>query len=212
MNDKSPEELMVRWMDGEKLNPEELDVLKKMHAEDPSWAIDPKEFAPVAEALHTRYSSDLEVPQGKLFQDTLMKRVAQEREHEQEIARLQEKVTAFPQRSAASFNWAKVAVGMAACFLFGILVNTSFFKRPQPTQSLSHVYPAPSQLQPVVYSVHDNLSADFLSVDEQNVIVIEGLDAIPDNIDLFALSYPAPPSRRQPIKVTPHIHYPLYEN
>ncbi len=199
MNDKSPEELIVRWMDGETLPPDELTTLKELHATDPSLVIDPREYVDVQQNLNEAYATAPPLPDPDLFQSTLMSRIGREVEAAQEAAQEAAAVVEEEQKEEQKakvvhrFAWIQTAAAMAACFLLGIIISRTLFK-PSRTSEVMASYNdqatqyAQTQLQPVVHSAHDHVTAEFLSDEELSVIIVQGLEDIPDNMDLFALT------------------------
>lgn len=194
-------------MDGERLADEELNSLKKMHAEDPDRLINPEELARIQSGLKATYVTGKDIPNASKFQTSLFEKLKQEQVVEPMTTHQPDNVSSFPAQQAKSKNWLLTGAAMAACFLLGLLVNLAFLNKNNSNSSdFVNVTDQPAHLQPVVYSAYENLSADYLSADDTNVIIIEGLDAIPDDIDLFALA-----ESRKPIKVYPQISYPQYE-
>jgi len=197
-------------MDGESLAPHEHDTLKQIHAEDSHKLINPQELKRIKSALRTTYSSEIPLPNADQFQKTLMQKIAQEQPEKEIPKEAPSNVETFPAQKAKRQNWLVNGAAMAACFLLGLLVNLAFLnKNSKSTNAVVQVAGHTDKLQPVMYTAYENLSAGYLSDDETNVIIVEGLDAIPDDIDLFAL---ADSHSRQPIRVHPKISYPEYDN
>lgn len=194
-------------MDGDNMTEEEINQLKDIHAEEPDLILNPKEFAEIRTELRNEFPPNQDVPSPDLFSSSLTNRIQREEQQEAELSILQEKVSQSESISHRSekivqFPWMKMAVGMAACFLFGLLLSNLFNKKSDPAMTGNGEQYNTENYYPVVYSADPSLSAGFLDDGIRNVIVIEGLEAIPDDIDLFSLA-----SAKTPIKVTPNKVY-----
>jgi len=212
MSVSTTEELIIRWMDGENMTEEDINRLKKINAEEPEMILNPKEFSEIRHDLRITHPVGVDVPNADLFQSSFNSRLEKEIAHTNEIEKLENKIVDFPTDSAShsqsagnSFPWLKAAMGMAACLLFGLLLGKGFSNNKSSsgnTLAANSSYPENS-LNPVLYSADQNLTADYVVEGQNNVIVIEGLTALPDDLDLFNLAYKPPP-----LKVTPNKTYP----
>lgn len=203
-------------MDGEEMNEEEINVLKKIHTDDPEMILNPKEFALVRDDLREALPSGQDIPHGDFFSSTLLNRIEREASDEDKIISLEEKVIAYENAPKAEanvipFSWGKMAAAMAACLVVGFLLS-KVFQRPQSADMIVSTDPAAgtateNAYTPVVYSAYQNVSADYIQEGRTNVIVIEGLEALPDDIDLFDLA-----QKSRPILVKPNTNYEQDEN
>ncbi len=207
MKDKHTEALIVRWMDGDTMTEEEINQLKDIHAEEPDLILNPKEFAEIRAELRNEFPANQDVPSPELFASSLANRIKREELQEAELSILQEKVLESEDINHRSekiiqFPWMKIIAGMAACFLLGLLLSNVFNKKSSSAMADNGVQYNSENYYPVVYSADPSLSAGFLNDSVRNVIVIDGLEAIPDNIDLFNLA-----NVNTPIKVKPNKVY-----
>lgn len=235
MNDKSIEELIIRWMDGETISPEEEARLKEVYASTPDKIIPPKEYAPIKESLKSALSSDKDIPNAESFQSSLLERIEKEggreiikpsasveadkitpiskaQEEKSESANVEpsnvEPISKYPTYQKKRHNWFLTVAGMAACFLIGLLINLNTNKNQSQIAGGDQVI-SQDHLQPVFYSPNDNITADYPRGGDTNIIIINGLDDIPDDVDLFSLFET---TERTPIKVYPNTTHPEYEN
>gem|GEM_PF-3710258 len=213
-------------MDGEQVSPDEEAKLKEVYAADPDKIIPPKEYSPIRKSLKSTYHSDKDIPNSENFQNSLLEKIeseggrkiikATQEEVEEKVSSIEEaREEVYPETKKVEHistyrkrksNWFLTAAGMAACFLIGLLINLKTNKA-EP-QNIVNDTPHVEDHQPVFYSPSDAITADYLSNGETNVIIIQGLDAIPDDIDLFSLVEEV---QRKPIKVYPNTT-PIYEN
>ena len=216
-------------MDGEDITPEEEARLKEVYTNDPDKIIPPKDYSAIKKELKSAYPDNFDIPNVDEFQSSLLDRIESEggrkvikpvvetplSEDQSDEARKEiDNVATFPMdispRKRKS-NWFVTATAMAACFLIGLLINLNFLTKSNSNNPVAKDIDQ-QYLQPVFYSTNDDITAGYLSKSETNVIVIKGLEAIPDDVDLFSdnstIAYP----EKQPIKVYPNTTYPEYEN
>lgn len=216
MSDNTTEELIIRWMDGEQMTEDQINTLKKIHADEPEMILNPTEFSEIRTGLRESFPSDQDLPNGDLFTTSLLSRLEYEQEHASQLDNLEgkilnledEKSKIIAKDKAEKFTWKHLVGAMAACFLFGLLLNATFFGNKGSDEPVIAATPTFTEvdLSPVVYSARQDLSADYHSDGQTNVIVVEGLTAIPDEIDLFGLA-----KVNTPIKVVPNKTYPIDE-
>lgn len=211
MNDKKTAELITLWLDGAPLSEEEVSILKEVHANTPDLLIDPKEYNQIRDGIKSVFT-DSDIPNPELFQSSLLSRLTKESEkpeHDQILEQLESIKSAassapptleekpVEENKVVNYPWPLIMASMAACFVFGFLadqiltpkaVNTAI-----PLAEVAH----PSELSPVVFTSDHKVSANFETNKSSNIIVIEGLDAIPDDLDLFKLSQKNKPSKTE---------------
>ena len=203
MNDNIPEELIVRWMDNDQLTSDEVTTLKQLHQNSPDLFIPREEFDEMQNALKSAYPSHNDLPASGIFQSSLMKMIEHDRLHQVETQRLHKKIQEAP--AGKKHSWVPVVIGMAACFLFGLLLNFAVLNKSNQTQFIANA--TTSSLSPVVYSAYEDLSANVVGDENTSVIVINGLEALPYDLDLFSLS-----AEPKPVKVYPNVDYQTDEN
>lgn len=200
-------------MDGEEMNEQEINHLKKVHAEEPEMILNPEEFSQIRNDLREALPSDKDIPNPDLFNTALLNRIEREDEDAQKIISLEERIIRYEsapptEKQIIKYPWGVIAAGMAACLVFGFMLSNPFGANKQRTLMANSANGIPTSVNvtPVVYSAHQNVTADFIDEGQTNVIIIEGLEAIPDDLDLFSLA-----SQRTPIKVKPNKSYNLDE-
>ncbi len=176
MNQERKEELIVRWMDAEQLSAEENQQLEAILAAEPELKTLRNGHHSMREELQSVYGQPRDLPYGDFFQSKLEQAI---RDSELE----------FAEASKASFNWrdtlrwwvAPVTVGaMAIAFLAGTRVGTA------PVEERLVV--AEAQIRPLVYTPEGGVTSTIVNADAAgtSVIVLEGLQPIPDSYDLMA--------------------------
>lgn len=181
-NQVPSEEQLTRWMDDEL----EGDELARME----SWAQDRPEFQAERDAVRAMRSeiranipASVEPPYREFFNQRILRAIendqlaankAQARHGNHWMAwLLNNKWMALPTAAAA----------MAMCFYLGMQVND----QPQaliPTAAIS--------TQPVIYTPDGDIKANIFSPTDNGatVIVLEGLDDIPDELEIAGEPYP----------------------
>jgi anti-sigma factor RsiW len=179
MKQERKEELMVRWMDGELSTSEKKELQPFLDADS-----ELREMASAHEMIRKELQSgyrDGDVPYGDFFQTKLERAIQIADAADKPVS---PKLSSVGGRASwrEAFRWAlaPVAVGaMALAFLAGTKVTTD-----DPT-NLSRAVPSGNS---VVYTPEGGVSADFFaeSASGTSVIVLEGLQPLPDSIDLMA--------------------------
>jgi len=204
-------------MDGNSLTAEEQSSLDRIKKEDPEMMLNPEEFSVIQGQLKEVYSEERDIPNADLFMASLTNRMDREEEQIKEIESLQEKVVSLSQVKEEAekeepapitdfrkLSWLQIGSSMAACLVVGLLIGKALLGSPSNQQIVEVPVISPTmQLTPVVYTTDQNLKANFHEQAQSNVIVIEGLEAIPDDFDLFSLA-----KEQTPIKVQPNINLP----
>ena len=207
MKDNSNQQLIVRWMDGEEMTTEELEVLDELDKTAPEDILDPTEFSLIRKQLKETFAVESEIPNGDLFSTLLEKRILREDEERKKSDLLEKKIVNLSEekenisKELGKFPWLPFVMSTAACLTFGLLLGKSFLGSTTYKQNVvGNQKRVP--LMPVVYPVDESLSIDYVKEKQCNVIVIEGLEAIPDDFDLFKFS-----NKIKAIKVQPkNVH------
>ena len=219
MKNKTTEELIVQWMDGDSLSAEEQTALDRIKKEDPEMMLNPEEFSVIQGQLKEVFSQEQDIPHADLFMNSFQNRIERENYQQKEVESLQEKVISLTQLKEAEvedpkpslpetdfrkFSWLQIGSAMAACIMVGLFLGNALIGSKKGPEIVEVPVITPTmQLTPVVYTADQSLSADFRKQEQSNVIVIEGLEAIPDDFDLFSLA-----KEKSPIKVKPTITLP----
>ena len=185
MNQERKEELIVRWMDGEALSTGETAELDAILKADPELKAMKESHAEISEELRMAYKQPEDVPYGDFFQTKL----------EQAIRDSEQVEAAVPERSVSwrdSLRWwlAPVTVGaMAIAFLAGTRVG-----KP-PVTNRQIVLQEPER--PLVFTAEGLVTSTIVNTDADgtSVIVLDGLQPIPDSFELMAVH---PESFEQP--------------
>lgn len=176
MNQERKEELVVRWMDDEKLSASESDELAQILEAEPELKAMKKGHSQMRSELQAAYPKTEDVPYGDFFQSKL-----------EQAIRDAEREEAPAVRAGASWKdtlrwWlAPVAVGaMAVAFLAGTRVGNA------PAENRLVV--AQAKNRPLVYTPEGGVTSTIVNADAEgtSVIVLDGLQPIPDSYDLMA--------------------------
>lgn len=175
MNQERKEELVIRWMDDEELSASDQEELKQILDAEPELAAMREGHHQIREELQAAFGKSADVPYGDFFQTKLEQAIRDADELDSPVA--QPNVTSW--RDALRWWLAPVAVGaMAVAFLAGTRVATS------PVQDRLVV----AQSRPLVYTPEGGVTASIVNADGAgtSVIVLDGLQPIPDSYDLMA--------------------------
>ncbi|MDQ8189627.1 hypothetical protein [Roseibacillus persicicus] len=175
MKQERKEELVIRWMDDEVLSASENEELKRILEAEPELTAMRAGHSQVREDLLAVYAEPADVPYGDFFQTKLEQAIRDADEADLPPA----KPTASSWRDALRWWLAPVAVGaMAVAFLAGTRVGNS----PTPERLVV------SQNRSVVYTPEGGVTASIVNADGAgtSVIVLDGLQPIPDSFDLMA--------------------------
>lgn len=176
MNQERKEELVVKWMDDEKLSASESEELKLILEAEPELKSMRESHSQVRDELQAAYRTTPDVPYGDFFQTKLEQAI---RDTEQEL-KPQEK-RSFSWKDTLRWWLAPVTVGaMAVAFLAGTRVGTA----PVETQ----LAVAQEKSRPLVYTPEGGVTSSIVNADAEgtSVIVLEGLQPIPDSHNLMA--------------------------
>lgn len=178
MNQERKEELIVRWMDDDVLSVSEKEELAGVLEAEPELCAMRDEHPRMRDELQAAYHQAGDVPYGDFFQTKL----------EQAIRNTErDEVEAVPAKARGAWRdalrwWlAPVAVGaMAVAFLAGTRVGK--------TPGESRLVVAQEQSRPLVYTPEGGVTSTIVNADAAgtSVIVLDGLQPIPDSFDLMA--------------------------
>ena len=176
MNQERKEELVVRWMDNEKLSASESEELELILKAEPELQAMRDDHSQVRSELQATFKPVEDVPYGDFFQTKL----------EQAIRDIDHKEAPVVKSKSSwrdSLRWwlAPVAVGaMAVAFLAGTRVG----KAPVESQLVV----AQEKSRPLVYTPEGGVTSTIVNADAAgtSVIVLDGLQPIPDSYNLMA--------------------------
>ncbi|MEM9081140.1 MAG: hypothetical protein AAGC74_10660 [Verrucomicrobiota bacterium] len=172
MNQERKEELIVRWMDDE-LAAADVPELEELLEAEPELREMRDGFSSFRSGLKEVYAREEEMPYGDFF-ETRLKRAIQDSE-------VREKVGGLKGGVGEWFRWWLAPVGagaLALAFLAGAKLS------PNRADGSFVALKAAT----TVYTPEGGVSANFVEVEEAgaSVILLEGLQAIPDSTDLMA--------------------------
>lgn len=176
MNQERKEELIVRWMDDETLSAAEREELNLILKAEPELKAMQEGHSQIRTELKAAYSEVEDLPYGDFFQ-TKLEQAIRKADHE-EAAPIKE---ASSWRDALRWWLAPVAVGaMAVAFLAGTRVGQA--------PAGERLVVTPVQERPLVYTPEGGVTSTIVDVDTDgtSVIVLDGLQPIPDSYDLMA--------------------------
>lgn len=176
MNTKPDNELLALWVE------DELDV--GVHTEVEAWAAGQPEWSERRELarqtktlLGTVLSADEDLPNGEFFNARIRREI-----EVRETAPTPAKGTGRP-----VLGWL-VPLTAAACLMLGFWVG-----RGGPQANL--VPPPVADLTPVLYTPQKGVNAELSKSEEATVIVLAGVDAIPDSWEIPATAMREPEPR-----------------
>ena len=175
MNQERKEELVVRWMDDVTLSASEKEELNRILEAEPELQELRAGHSRMREELKTTYREVEDVPYGDFFQTKLQQAI---RDSEEELPSAK---MASSWKDSLRWCLAPVAVGaMAVALLAGTRVGNG------PTERRLVV--ASAQNRPLVYTPEGGVTSTILNADAQgtSVILLDGLQPIPDSYDLMA--------------------------
>lgn len=175
MNQERKEELVVRWMDDVTLSASEKEELNRILEAEPELQELRAGHSRMREELKATYREVEDVPYGDFFQTKLQQAI---RDSEEELPSAK---MASSWKDSLRWWLAPVAVGaMAVAFLAGTRVGNG------PTERRLVV--ASAQNRPLVYTPEGGVTSTILNADAQgtSVILLDGLQPIPDSYDLMA--------------------------
>lgn len=167
MNTKPADELLALWVE------DELDV--SVHAEVDAWASEQEDWLSHREVarqtkalLTTHLTIDEDLPNGEFFNARIRREIE-----------IRESVETPAPAGGKSFLGWLVPLTAAASLAMGIWIGRG---GPQ-----SDLVPAPvAELAPVLYTPQKGVEAELLKSDEATVVVLAGVDAIPDSWEIPA--------------------------
>lgn len=171
MKTEPDETMLTLWMDGE-LEGEELRQMEAWAADHPELLAERDAIRAMNAQISANVPSSIEPPYPDFFNQRILRAI----EDEQATREVSTQATAAPKRGFWQWLAAPLAVGaMALCFYLGTQVN-------QPSPSA----PTVAVTSPSVYTPDGEVRANIFDSDDANatVIVLEGLEAIPDNLDM----------------------------
>ena len=175
MNQERKEELVVRWMDDVTLSASEKEELNRILEAEPELQELRAGHSRMREELKATDREVEDVPYGDFFQTKLQQAI---RDSEEELPSAK---MASSWKDSLRWWLAPVAVGaMAVAFLAGTRVGNG------PTERRLVV--ASAQNRPLVYTPEGGVTSTILNADAQgtSVILLDGLQPIPDSYDLMA--------------------------
>ena len=178
MNQERKEELIVRWMDDELLSASEKEELALILEAEPELQAMRDSHSSVKSELQAAFGKSEDVPYGDFFQTKLEQAI---RDSDREDAYEAPVKGSGRWRDALRWWLAPVAVGaMAVAFLAG----TRVAKAPVENQLVV----AQEQNRPLVYTPEGGVTSTIVDADAAgtSVIVLDGLQPIPDSFDLMA--------------------------
>ncbi len=176
MNQERKEELIVRWMDEATLSASETEELNQILEAEPELKAMREGHSRMRDELQAAFGQSGDVPYGDFFQTKLEQAIRDADVEETPAAK-----TSSTWRDALRWWLAPVAVGaMAVAFLAGTRVG----KAPVENQLVV----AQAQIRPLVYTPEGGVTSTIVNADAQgtSVIVLDGLQPIPDSYDLMA--------------------------
>jgi len=133
MNDNSTkQQLIIRWMDGEVMTPEELEALEEIDKVSPEDVLDPTEFSLIRRQMKEAFALDADIPNGDLFATLLESRICREERESKEKEVLHGKVVHLTDEnshlshSLNKIQWIPMIASAAACLVLGLIVGKSF--------------------------------------------------------------------------------------
>jgi len=183
MKKEKTEELYVKWVDG-LLTPEEEAQLNALMEENPELEPDLYQSRMVAQTVREVVPESVEPPYGDFFNSQLMRKVDLEVEAQSPAKKAE--------RWWTSFRWAWAPAGALALVL-AFFAGHRVGKPDSPTDGLAAVGQAPTSVKADVVSVYftsDSLEASVVANEkgEVSAIVVDGLDALKDDLDLATAS------------------------
>lgn len=182
MNQERKEELIVRSMDNVTLSVEEQKELQQFLEAEPELKAMQEGYPSVLAGLQAMYEQQQDVPYGDFFQTKLAQAI-----RDSEAEELPVKKASMTWKDAFRWWLAPVAVGaMAVAFLAGTRVGKA------PVENRLVV--AQAQSRPLVYTPEGGVTSTIVNADAQgtSVIVLDGLQPIPDSYDLLAVRKVSP--------------------
>lgn len=172
MNQERKEELLVKWVD-ETLSLSDKEELTKLLEAEPELADLKTGHMEVGSQLREAFPSDGDVPYGDFFATRLKRAI----EDDAGVSR-DEGANAKPSLWSQFLRWGAVPA-MAAALVVAFLAGTQV--KPPEVGAPEFV------VRPDVYTPAGGVSASYASFDTTGtVILLEGLESIPESIDLIA--------------------------
>ncbi|MGJ8723869.1 MAG: hypothetical protein ACSHYB_04870 [Roseibacillus sp.] len=178
MNQERKEELIVRWMDDDVLSTGEKEELALILEAEPELHAMKEGHSELRNELQSAFGQTGDVPYGDFFQ-TKLEQAIRDADREEGVAAPSKASGTW--RDALKWWLAPVAVGaMAVAFLAGTRVG----KAPVENQLVV----AKEQSRPLVYTPEGGVTSTIVNADAAgtSVIVLDGLQPIPDSYDLMA--------------------------
>lgn len=171
MNQERKEELIVKWVDDALTTAEQEEVAKLLEAE-PEWRSFKEGHLEVRHQIQAAYPTDADVPYGDFFSSRLQRAIAEDSVSPAEKSK--------PSLWSQFLRWGAapaMAAALAVAFLAGTQVQKPEVAAPE------FVY------HPEVYTPAGGVSASYASLENTGtVILLDGLEAIPESVDLIAKS------------------------
>ena len=179
MNTKPDDELLALWVE------DELDV--SVHTEVEVWAsaqaewVEHRELARRTKSLlGSTIPADEDLPNGEFFNARIRREI--------EVRETRETAPASRKASGSSFFGWLVPLTAAASLVLGIWIGRGGPK--------SEIVPPPvADLTPVLYTPQKGVNAELMSNEDATVIVLAGVDAIPDSWEIPATVMREPETR-----------------
>ena len=175
MNQERKEELIVRGMDQDVFSPSEKEELDRVLEAEPELKSLSEGHGQVRAELQAAFGQPGDVPYGDFFQKKLEQAIRNSEQKEAFVSR-----PSSSWRDALRWWLAPLAVGaMAVAFLAGTRVG----KAPIQNRMVKS-----EEQRPVVYTPERGVTASVMAADASgtSVIFLEGLEPIPDSLDLMA--------------------------
>ncbi len=188
MNQERKEELIVRWMDDDSLSSSEQEELNRILEAEPELKELRDHHQEVREELQVAFGEAKDVPYGDFFQTKLKQAIrTAERDEVPEVGTpASSSWRSSSWRDALRWWLAPVAVGaMAVAFLAGTRVGKPMIQNRTVVKNL--------QERPAVYTPAGGVTSSIVNADAEgtSVIVLDGLQPIPDSFNLMAGAHDA---------------------
>ena len=171
------ETTLTLWMDGQ-LTGTELESMEAWAQQHPELLAERDAIQAMTQSIQDTLPSSQEPPYPDFFNQQIMKSI------QEETSAATKASVSSPEKSGSIWRWLAaplMAGSMAICFYLG----TQFTGSPTTSPSTDTVASTPT-----VYTPDNGVQADtFVASNQQaTVIVIEGLEDIPDDLDLKLMS------------------------
>lgn len=178
MNTYPDETTLTLWMDGE-LEGEDLQRMEAWAQEHPELLAERDAIQALSQNMQQNLPASVEPPYPDFFNERIQRAIQEETAP----------VTAPTQSSGGFWKWlaAPLAAGaMAVCFYLGTQVAPTGTNPMQNTSVASTVYTPDNSVEANIFVANNQ---------EATVIVLEGLEDIPDDLDMVGSPYDQNPDR-----------------